>query len=267
VKPTKKKKSPEIRKRAVPGIKRPAVADDRSPKDKWKKAEIVWVGGDISMSSISLAGIARTTEGKIRTGAISKRWTKDTDYFVRVGEAAKAHEFVLDLLEELKVMAELKEISFAIEEAVAIGYLQRAQSAWVKQQLQISGSFLGGLLRWGYSDIMEIQANQWRSMVAHDLAEKLGADFTTHKSKWSTEDFLSLPPGFHAGSKNIGKYRAQQWVQQFHPKWDGHWPDIVKTKDGQVPRPSTSKAAGEQSDDRYEALAMAEWLRRDLRRV
>lgn len=249
--PVKKKKPPKIHK--------PPVSGKKSPGDKWKKAKIVFIGGDISLSSISLGGIALTTDGKVRVGAISRRWTKDVDYFSRLKEAASAHNAVLDVLAELKVMAEMSEIQFAIEEAVAIGYLQRAQSAWVKQQLQISGAFLGGLIRWGYNNIEEIQANKWRAMVAHDLG------ITTHKDKWNSADFLALPPGFHAGAKEVGKYRAQQWVQQFHPKWDGHWPDIVTTKDGQVPRPETSKAAGKQCDDRYEALAMAEWLRRDIK--
>jgi hypothetical protein len=245
-----------VKKKKSPGIRRSAVSGGR----KWKKAEMVYIGGDISLSSISLGGLARTTDGKLRFGAVSKRWTKDVDYFIRMKESAKAHEFVLDLLAELKVLAEIEQMAFAIEEAVAIGYLQKAQSAWVKQQLQISGAFLGGLLRWGYKDIVEIQANKWRAMVANDLG------ITTHTSKWNSTDVLALPPEFHAAARNVGKYRAQQWVQVFHPKWDGHWPDIVKTKDGQVSRPETSKAAGEQSDDRYEALAMSEWLRRDLKR-
>lgn len=257
--PVKKKKSPEFHRKPVPEKRVAKKARKQDIGRGWARAKIVYVGGDISLSSISLGGICITTEDKIRVGAISTRWTKDIDYFTRLKAAAKAHEVVMDLLAELKVMAEMDEIQFAIEEAVAIGYLQRAQSAWVKQQLQISGSFLGGLIRWGYNNIEEIQANKWRAMVAHDLG------ITTHKDKWGSIDFLALPPGFHAGTKNVGKYRAQQWVQQFHPKWDGHWPDIVKTKDGQVPRPETSKAAGEQCDDRYEALAMAEWLRRDIK--
>jgi hypothetical protein len=270
VKPTKKKR-PEFPKSAVsgrkPGLKRPAVADDRAPKDKWKKATAVYIGGDISLTSISLGGLSTTTDGKLRVGAISRRWTRDVDYFVRLKEAAMAHELVLDLLAELKVLAEMTEISFAIEEAVPIGMLQRsskgqkqgAAGAWMKQQIQISGAFLGGLVRWGYNDIAEIQSNQWRSMVAHDLG------ITTHASKWNSDEFLALPDGFHASPKNVGKFRARQWVVQFHPKWDGKWPDIISSKDGQVPRPSTSKAAGIQSDDRYEALAMAEWLRRDVK--
>lgn len=243
-----------------PVKKRKVAVSGKKPSDKkWTKVEWVCIGADVSMSSISLAGLARTRDGKLRHGAISKRWLKNTDYFIRLKEAAAAQEFTFDLFAEMKVMAELNEIAFAVEEAVSIGFLQRAESAWVKQQLQISGAFLGGLLKWGYSDIYEIQANQWRALVAHDLG------ITTHTSKWNNTEYLALPPEFHAAPKNVGKYRAQQWVQVFHSKWDGHWPDIVNTKDGQVPR-GNSKAQGVQSDDRYEALAMAEWLRRELKK-
>lgn len=253
-----KKKSAKKRKLAVPGKKRAGK--------RWTKAEWVCIGGDISMSSISLGGIALTAGGKIRAGAISKRWTKDIDYFIRLKDAARAHDLVDELLAELKTMAGLEQISFGIEEAVPIGMLQRGSKggsgSWMKQQLQISGAFLGGLVKYGYQDIVEIQANQWRSMIAHELG------ITIHPTKWNAETELPLPEEFPpVGVKNVGKYRAQQWVVSFHPKWDKGWPDIISSSDGQVPRPENSLAAGQQSDDRYEALAMAEWLRRELRKT
>jgi hypothetical protein len=260
-----KKKRPTFTDRPVPGVKKKS-----KPKGKgWTKVEWVCIGGDISLSSLSLAGLARTRTGKLRTGAISIRWEKEQDYFERMAALAKAHDFIHDLMAEMKVMAELDEIAIAIEEAVPIGMLQRgtkgkssgATGAWMKQQIQISGSFIGGLLRWGYRDIYEIQANQWRKVVADDLG------ITTHASKWNTEDVLKLPSHMNANAKSIGKYRAQQWVEQFHPKWDGHWPDIIASSKGQIARPSTSHAMGIQADDRYESYAIAEWLRRELKRV
>jgi hypothetical protein len=250
VKP-KKKSGSKLRQKSVSGR-------------KWARAEWVCIGVDVSLSSISLGGIAKTTEKKIRTGAVSLRWSKETDYFQRLKSAAYAHDIVHDLLAEMAVMAEPEQIAFAVEEAVPIGMLQRgtkgkssgATGAWMKQQIQISGAFLGGLVRYGFPDIIEIQANQWQALVAKDLG------ITTHGSKWKNPDFLALPEGFHTSSGNTGKYRAQQWIMKFHPKWDGHWPDIVKG----LPR-DTSKAQGDQSDDRYEALAMAEWLRQELKRL
>lgn len=200
------------------------------------------------MSSISLGGIAKTHDGKIRTGAVTKRWQKNTDYFIRMSDAAKAHDIVHDLLAEMKVMADLDEIHFAIEEAVAIGYLQRAKnSSWAKQQIQISGAFLGGLLRWGYKDITEIQAQQWQALVAADLG------ITTHHTKWNP-------------TKKEGKFRAKEWIERFHPKWDGHWEDLINdSKLGLIARPEGRKAQAVQSDDRYEALAAAWWMRQELK--
>jgi hypothetical protein len=255
-KPVAKKVRPKNRKLPVPG------------KDRWRRVEWVCVGIDISLSSISLGGLARTKAGKLRTGAITHRWEKNLDYFERILQVSKAHDFMHDLFAELQVMAELDEIAIAIEEAVPIGMLQRgtrgkqsaAGGAWMKQQLQISGALLGGLIRYGYKDVYEIQANQWRKLVADDLG------ITTHASKWNTEDVLKLPKDFNPRKDAIGKYRAQQWIREFHPKWDGHWPDIIGSSHGNIQRPESSKAMGLQCADQYETLAMAEWLRREVKK-
>jgi hypothetical protein len=258
----------KVLKKKSPGIRKTAVSGKKKTGKRWSSVEWVCIGGDISPSSLSLAGLARTKDGKLRSGSISVRWPKEVDYFGRMAKLAKAHDFIHDVIATLKVLPELNEIAIAIEEAVPIGMLQRgtkgkksgATGAWMKQQIQISGAFIGGLLRYGYKDIYEIQANQWRALVAKDLG------ITTHASKWNTQDVLKLPDGYHAKSNTVGKYRAQQWVEEFHPKWDGKWPDIIASSHGQISRPPTSKAQGVQADDRYEAYAIAEWLRRELKK-
>ena len=230
----------------------PSFTDSRNASKKptgkkWSSIEFAACGADVSLSSISLGVIAKTADGKVRTGATSVRWEKGHDYFDRLAVAARAHEIMYDLYADAKIQPDLAQVFIAVEEAVAIGYLQRAQSSWVKQQLQISGAFLGGLVRWGYRNVYEIQAHQWQKLVADDLG------ITTHHTKWNPD-------------KKVGKYRAQQWVEQFHPQWDGHWPDIITdTKRGQIPRPEGRKAQGVQSDDRYEALAMAHWMRNEIK--
>lgn len=214
----------------------------------WTKAKWVIIGVDISTYSIALAGMALTAEGKIRVKAISRRWQRNTDYFKRMDEVARAHDLIHDLLGEMKVMAELENMYFAIEEAVPIGALQRSKSnKSAKQQIQISGSFIGGLLRYGYKNLWEIQWNQWAAVVASDLG------ITIHHTKWNPD-------------KRVGKFRAQQWVEQFHPKWDGKWPDLIESsKLGLIPR-GESKARGTQSDDRYEALGIMWFLRCELKK-
>lgn len=239
-----KKKRPISHKVRVPGDAKPKKVKGKP----YRTVEWLCIGADVSMSSISLGGIAKTKEGKMRVGAVTLRWEKGTDYFTRLKGAAKCHDIVHELCINMRVQAELDEIHIAVEEAVAIGYLKRAQSAWVKQQLQISGAFLGGLVRWGYFDIREIQAQQWQKHVADDLG------ITTHHTKWSP-------------TKKEGKFRAREWIEQFHPKWDGHWPDLIKDeKLGLISRPEGRKAQAVQSDDRYEALAMAHWMREELKR-
>src|SRR5699024_5862956 len=138
------KKPTKLLKKPVPG----KVAKKKRPGDKWRSVEWVAVGADVSMSTISVAGLARIHGGGLRHGAFSIRWAKDDDYFKRMKEAAKAHEAIQELFRVMKVMPELNDVYIAVEEAVSFGHLQRAQSAHVKQQIQISGAFIGGLLRW-----------------------------------------------------------------------------------------------------------------------
>lgn len=239
---------PVAKKKKSPNFTKVAVSGDSSKKKPYRTVKWIAVGADVSMSSISLGGIAKTSEGKIRTGAVTTRWPKNTDYFKRMVDAAKAHDIVHELFIEMRIQAEIEEIHFAVEEAVAIGYLQRASnSSWAKQQIQISGAFLGGLLRYGYKDIREIQAQQWQALVAADLG------ITTHHSKWNP-------------TKKEGKFRAREWVEQFHPAWDGRWPDLIAdAKLGLIPKPEGRKQQPKQSDDRYEALAMAWWMRQEMK--
>lgn len=215
-------------------------------KTRWSRVEWVAVGVDISVSSVSLAGIAKTSSGKIRSAkAISCRWQKEVDYLERMKQAAKAHDLMHELFMAMKVEPELHQVNIAIEESVAIGHLQRGVSMHVKQQLEICGAFMGGLLRYGWQYLYQIQWQQWAKLVAEDLG------ITTHHTKWNPD-------------KHVGKYRAQQWVEQFHPKWDGHWPDLVySSKHGLVER-GDSKAKGKQSDDRYEALGIMNWMRKEI---
>ena len=98
------------------------------------------------------------------------------------------------------------------------------------------------------------------SAMAKLVAEELN---TTGRAKWNTSP--TLPEGYRPTPNAIGKYRAQQWIEKFHPEWDGHWPDLVyHGKLGLISRPETSKAQGRQSDDRYEAFGIAYWMLKEL---
>ena len=239
MKPTAKKKLPKT------GVDLPGMS--KRKKRRYARAAWVCVGVDASYYGISVAVVAKTTEGKIRVGTAAKRWTKVDDYFSRLADAAKGHEILLNAFQDAKVMCELHQVFIAQEEPVAIGHLQRIEGRVMKQQCEISGAFLGSLFRWGWHQVWQIQANQWRALVARDLG------ITIHHTKWNPD-------------KWIGKFRAKQWVKEFHPTWDKDWPDIIKNeKHGMIPRPVNSRAKPVQSNDLYEALAMAQWMREALK--
>lgn len=230
-------------------------------------SEIDWavIGIDLSLATISVGCIAHLKTGWIRVGTFSKRWDRTDDYYERLKFVTSPYLNVFyPMWEQMRIQPSTNKVEICYEEPVPLSAIQgnnRLKGAGnsMKQQIQISGSLAGGLLRDGYTSVIEIPANKWRQMVAADLG------ITIYHAKWNDRE---LVPGFHfhCGDKNVGKYRAQQWVERFHPKWDGHWTDIIQhAKLGTIPRPITSKAQGIQSDDRYEALAMAEWLRRDLK--
>lgn len=215
---------------------------------------VAWVavGLDLSMSSLAGAATAfdKTLKKRVRPVARLILWERGTHYFERMTDIAKAHNFILDLIHDLGVRAELDEIHIAIEEPYPIGMEKRLESNTLKQSAQMSGALMGGLLRYGYTNVYEIQANWWRQIVAKDLG------ITIHHSKWN--------PG---GKKDItGKFRPKQWVEEIHPKWDGNWIDhITHSKRGRIPRPVGSKAKPVQPDDRYQALAIMEWMRREIK--
>lgn len=226
-----------------------------------QRVEWVAIGIDTSTYSISGAAIAKQ-HGKIsdvRTLVI--RWQKGTDYFDRMSAAARGADFIHALLGPI-VGAECHEVFIAMEEPVSFGHLQRSASQSVKQQIQINGSFMGSLLKWGWQNIYEIQANQWRKIVADDLG------ITTHKSKYASAEYLPFPDDYVMLKGAEGKFRSKQWVEQFHPEWDGKWPDLITHgQQGVIPKPEDSKAKSLQPDDRYDALPIMEWMVREIERA
>ena len=254
---------PETAKPVV--VKKKAKKRISISKDSW-----LCCGFDVSMSSI--AGAAIGYDGTLRkmVGPVTtiKRWTKEDDYYKRMVEASKAADFIHDLQRQLKTVVESECIYIAIEEPWAFGQVKSGFSNALKQQAQISGSFMGGLLRYGYLNLFEINNQSWRKLVADDLSEFLGEDITTHYTKWKDP---KLCKRFHTAPTNTGKFRAKQWVEDIKNPRDGwnipDFTDLISTsKDGLIPRPDTSKAMAVQSDDRYEALPMMEWMVREMKR-
>lgn len=207
----------------------------KKAKPKFKrKPTLVAIGVDTSMSSIACAGIMWDgTLGKIQGPVWSiHRWNTDDWYYKRMREAACSHNFILDLLAQFKAPVDLDEVHVGVEE-ISFGYITKGKSSYIKQQMQIQSCFLGGLLRFGYSNVYEVNVKSWRSLVAYDLEMKQNADFT----KWT----------------------VKEWAKEVYPEIPD-WPDLINSKGGKVPRPKSSVAKAVQPDDRFDTTGIMSWV-------
>lgn len=228
-------------------------------------------GFDVSLSSMAGAAIAydRTCDKFRGPAFVMRRWTKDDHYFDRISMAAKSFEMILDLCAELRVVMSLDEIYIAQEEPWAPGMVRGGASNALKQQAEISGAFLGGMLRYGYNQIFQISNMTWRKLVADEISMWTGEDVTTHHSKWRSGELAQI---HNCKPADSGKFRAKQWaLGPFSQKWAEQngaeipdWPDIINSKDGKISRPENSHAKAIQPDDRYDALAVMEALRLEI---
>jgi hypothetical protein len=270
MKPQKKVK-PKISKKA--GVKKSLVTKSLNRhENSW-----VAIGFDTSLSSLAGAAIGYDAIlGKLMGPAfVMRRWTKDDHYFDRITMCAKAHELVLDLLAELRMIVPNDRVWIAQEEPFPphskfMGRKGGGGQA-MKQQAEISGAFLGGLLRYGFSNLWQIGSDKWRGVIRDQLIEdgKEAPDFTLYHAKWKS---ATLAQRYNCKYEDSGKFRAKQWAQDVYEPWSYQeqgieipdWPDIIKANSGNIPRPETSKAKGFQPDDRYDALAMMEFMRLEL---
>ena len=236
----------------------------RKSKPKVPKATTVIMGADISMSSIALAGIALDGTLKKTVGPQFQihRWDTGTHYFDRITDCARCENYIWNLYADLKLgNVELSNVYIAVEEPWPFGLVGKAQSGYLKQQAEISGAFLAGLLRYGFRNIFQISANSWRKLVADEL------EITIHHSKWKAPDLgwaMPDPCGFfNCKPADLGKFRSKAWALGTYGGEVPEWPEIIETAKGKLPRPEDSRAKAVQADDRYDALAVCEWMRRE----
>lgn len=248
----------DIRKAHVqkPRAKSKRYLAKANPRELRKRGWAV-IGFDTSMSSIAAAGIGYdATLKKLRGPAFAEiRWHGE-HYFDRLKDAARAENIVHEVLAALRLELNLDEVFIAQEEPWPMGIVGSGQSAYLKQQAEISGALLGGLLRYGYREIWQINSMRWRTMVADDL------EITTHHSKWRSS---KLAKEYHCRPQDSGKFRTKQWALSspgpgyaFMSAFENEipdWPDLIE-REGKIPRPEGSTALAVQPDDRYDALAI-----------
>ena len=243
----------------------------RKKKSNSKFPTTMISGWDVSMSSIAGAAVCWDATLKRWLGPefILVRWNKDDHYFDRISEAVKSYELIHALQRQLKMgNCELENVFIAQEEPWPMGMVGKQQSQTLKQQAEISGAFLGGMLRHGFTNIFQIHNTWWRKVIADDLG------ITTHHSKWKDP---KLAERFNCKPNDTGKFRAKQWALGIKFRSDmlgfefqneiPDWPDLIRTKDGLVPRPESSRAKSGQPDDRYDALAIMKWMKNEVEKA
>lgn len=231
-------------------------------------------GFDLSLSSIAGAAIAYDARTKRFKGPafVAEFWTPEDDYFDRLLRCGTGHDFILDLMAELKVVLPYKDVVIAVEEPFPShgGFTKRGISTTLKQQAELSGAFLSSLIRWKFPNVMQISNQEWRSHIAHEISEETGEDVTTYPKKWQSG---KLATRFNCTPKDSGKFRSQQWAQDVFEPWivqqggneiPDYPPMIHNSKKGEgskKPRPADSKAKAFQPDDRFDGLAIMEYAR------
>lgn len=204
-----------------------------------RAAENTWAvcGIDASVTSISGAMLVYDSLlDKVRdVGVHSVRWTQDVHFLDRLAYAVKAHDFIHELIIKCGPMPiHSDNIWIGMEEAWPAGIVKRAESQWLRQQAEICGAFRGGLVRYGYSRVYDVNASSWRAAVAHDMGMKSNKDFT--------------------------KWHVKKWAMFSYGIEDR--PDLIqKTGVGLTPKPEKSTAKPKQPDDIYDACGIMDWMR------
>src|SRR5688572_12382587 len=205
------------------------VAKKKLPIKKRKRVKKIpsWaaVGFDTSLSSIAGAAIAwDSTLGKM-VGPVftERRWMTSVDYFIRLKDAVNSPVLVQELMGKLLLPLEMNQIWICQEAPVHMG---GKMGAWIKQQCEISGAFLGGLVKWGYPNIEQVNNKTWKKMVAEDLGiSQSDPEFKFLVKEWAMEEYAGVPD----------------------------WPNLIRKEGvGLIPKPESSRAKGVQPDDRYD---------------
>lgn len=255
--------TPRAKPRAKAKVKKATVATPQNfnqaervrPSRHVREKSRLWIGADLSLHSLALAGLAWDEVLKKYRGPafVTINWNSSDHYFSRLDRLSKA-DYIYDLSAQLNLIIDSQQIFIAQEEPWPFGMANRGkgQSQTLKQQAEMSGAFLAGCLRLGFHNIYQIHNTWWRKLVADDLG------ITIHHTKWGK--------GFE------GKVRCKQWALRdepdsfragLFPENIPVWPDMIMRNGSRIPMPEDSKAKPVQPDDRYQALPMALWMKNE----
>lgn len=190
-------------------------------------------GVDVSMTSMS--GIATAYDAildKLRgPGVFSVRWERDIHFLDRLAQATRSGDFIHTLLADCGPFSIPPEnVWIAVEEAWPVGLVHKADSMWLRQQAQIQGCFVGGLIRAGFHRVHEANNQLWKNPIRQET-----------------------------GIGRPDKWAVKEWAIQAYGLPD--LPDLIDhSKRGLIPRPDTSKAKARQPDDIYDAAGIHAWM-------
>lgn len=211
------------------------------------------VGLDTSMTAVTAVclGYDAKTDKIVGPTWGEVRWTPEVDYFVRLGQAAKTHDLVLDLLRELWVV-DPSRVWVAMEEPFPMGMLggrsANFQASYAKQQAEVSGAVKGSLVRYGFPNLIEINNSQWKKTLRQEGVE-----------------FAAVPRGSSQSAKAkiqlANKMRVKEWA--VGSLGMPELPDLVKSRSGaKILRPESgfgANAQAVQAHDAYDAAAVMAW--------
>lgn len=186
------------------------------------------------MSMSSIAGAAWNYDGILRKESLTYhtlRWQMEDPYYKRMKYLAQAHNFIFDVLQGFNAPVEPSNIYIAIEEPWPLGIVKKADSGWLKQQAQLQGAFMGGLLAYGFTEVYEVNNYAWKGVMTRQAGEKVQQD------KWQAKRLM------------IERYDLPDL------------PDLIrKAGVGLIPQPETSRAKPVQPEDLYDAAGLMTWM-------
>jgi hypothetical protein len=201
------------------------------------------VGIDTSLTAVSVVCVMYDglLDKRIGPEWVEYRWLPEdmpggTDYFTRLGQAAKTHVLILDVLRRMyRIPAKLH---IGIEDPWYYGATKRGMSAWLMQQAEVAGAVKGSLVRHGFRNLESVNNATWKKAIRERYDIKIPA------------------------KSDVAKWVIKEWATEFYGMPE--LPDLVKSKSGaKIPRPETgygAKAKPEQPLDVYDAAGVCFYI-------
>jgi hypothetical protein len=210
-----------------------------------------WVALGVDTSVTAMSMVATGYDGvldRLVTPSYGEiRWMPEVDWFDRLGQAARGHLLLLDVMARMPEVP-LSRVYLACEEPFHYGAMQRQVASFAKQQAELAGAFKGSLVRYGITNIWEINNSQWYAVLRRD-----GVEFESTRGLTGTAKKLA---------QLANKMRVKTWAMAAYGLPD--LPDLVESKSGaKIPRPESGPGANRraiQPNDVYDAAGVLAWL-------